>query len=62
MEQSTLNENLRVPSRQSVKVFEHDKISVDERALGNAVEVNEIVQDQEAKLVSSLKSEETEKV
>lgn len=62
MEQSILNDDFRVPSRQSVQVFEHDDIRIDKRALSNAIEVNEIVQDQEAKLDNNLKSEETEKV
>ncbi|RNA24567.1 hypothetical protein BpHYR1_030140 [Brachionus plicatilis] len=62
MEQSTFNENLRVPSRQSVKVVEHDdRNQVHKRALSNAIEVNEIIQDQEVKIENNLKIEETEK-
>lgn len=63
MEQSTLNENLRIPSRQSVKIVEHDeKNQVNKRALSNAIEVNENLPGQEAKFDTNWKIQDFEKV
>lgn len=61
LEDSTLNNNLRVPSRQSVKTIEHsDKF--EKKALSNALQVNENIQEQEAKIDDNLRMDKAQKV
>ncbi|CAF0743450.1 unnamed protein product [Brachionus calyciflorus] len=62
MEQSSLNDNLRVPSRQSIKTTKHNENNqVNKRALSNAFQVNENVQNHEIKIEDNLRVQSPEK-
>ncbi|CAF0743400.1 unnamed protein product [Brachionus calyciflorus] len=63
MEQSSLNDNLRVPSRQSIKTTKHNENNqVNKRALSNAFQVNENVQNHEIKIEDNLRVQSPEKL